>query len=159
MTNQSRYHSEDTSAMSAAYCTSGQDISGNVKIGCAVSLMSMHSHYQDLTVADIVNYIIAPISLDQCYLFVRDDVAVGMITWAYLPDDIAHMKVSCNRAMKVDDWRSGAELWGVEFIALPGHVRYCLEQLKGVLPGNCKRIRINDYETIRGRYGRILHKV
>jgi len=138
------------------YHTSDQPIHDSMKLGFVVSMMSMFDRYKDWSVSDIKNYLMAPIQLKQFHLFIHNHAPVGFVTWAYLPPDTAHMKMAGNRQMQPSDWRSGSELWGAEIVILPSYVRHCLEELKTVIPGDCKRVRARDMKTIRGRYGRIL---
>jgi cytolysin-activating lysine-acyltransferase len=58
---------------------------------------------------------------------------VGLVAWAWLGEPAAARYADGHHWLEADDWRSGRELWFIEFVAPFGHARRIVDDLRGGL--------------------------
>ena len=88
---------------------------------------SIHKHYR---VGDISNVIIPALHLNQFRIYRIGHQPVGFVSWAYLSDEIEKKYTSSPMLLELLDWRSGNNLFFIDFIAPFGHARKIIQDLK-----------------------------
>jgi len=81
------------------------------------------------TVEEIEERIVRPMTLDQFRIYRREDGPVALVTWAFVSDELDARLQTEQTPLGPDDWRSGPNLWFVEFVAPFGHTGAVLGDL------------------------------
>lgn len=100
------------------------------QLGLAVHLMIRRGCYLLNPIASIAAWILPPARLRQLHFF-RDPHhnAVGYMTWAFLADDVeVRWRSQTSGKWHLSEWNEGETLWIVDFVALPGTLRACIDQ-------------------------------
>lgn len=87
----------------------------------------LHINY---TVRDMMRFFMSPITLDQFRIYRTQDRPVGFVVWAYLSDEISRLYEGGHYELQKQDWRSGRQLWFVEFIAPFGHAQRMVDDMR-----------------------------
>lgn len=123
---------------------------------------SIHKHYR---VGDISNIIIPALHLNQFRIYRTGAQPVGFVSWAYLSDEIEKKYTSSPMLLKLPDWRSGNNLFFIDFIAPFGHAKKIIQDLKiNIFPDKlvAKALRfkeVGNFQKVATYYGKnILRK-
>lgn len=100
-------------------------------IGHAVWLMSRSPLHKHLMITDIEWLVTPPIMLGQFHLWERAGNPYGFASWAFLGDE-AEERIVTNgiRRLMPTDWKSGDQLWLIDFICPFGGQDGLIEELK-----------------------------
>lgn len=100
-------------------------------IGHAVWLMSRSPLHKHLMITDIEWLVTPPIMLGQFHLWERAGNPYGFASWAFLGDE-AEERIVTNgiRRLMPTDWKSGDQLWLIDFICPFGGQEALIEELK-----------------------------
>ncbi|MFK0209525.1 toxin-activating lysine-acyltransferase [Agrobacterium sp. NPDC090283] len=100
-------------------------------IGHAVWLMSRSPLHKHLMITDIEWLVTPPIMLGQFHLWERAGNPYGFASWAFLGDE-AEERIVTNgiRRLMPTDWKSGDQLWLIDFICPFGGQEGLIEELK-----------------------------
>lgn len=93
-------------------------------------LLSHSPQHVGYTVGDMMRFFMAPIRLNQFRIYRTKDRPIGFVAWAYLHAAISEHYATGDYELQVKDWRSGQDLWFVEFIAPFGHAKRIVEELR-----------------------------
>lgn len=64
------------------------------------------------------------------FAFDRNGRPCGYFTWAYLAPDVEQLIFDADLPLlHISEWREGANIWVVDFVALPGTVRVLAQQV------------------------------
>lgn len=85
-------------------------------LGAVVRLCNGVSPYDRYTIADIHRLFLPPIVCDQCWEFVSAGITAGFVSWALFDDERAQAFLK-QRPILPEDWRSGDQLWVIDWIA------------------------------------------
>ncbi len=82
---------------------------------------------------EVERKLLRPLTLGQARVFHRRDMPVGLATWAWL-DAAAATLLEKEGRVAPDGWRSGPDLWIVDFVAPFGDARAITRDLHALLP-------------------------
>jgi len=112
-----------------------------------LDLMGASAIHKQFTVSDIHRLIYPPIILDQYKLFHKDGKPVAYASWAYLSEEAKDRHLARQGLFQVDDWKSGATLWFMDFIAPFGGVLKCVRELHKLFPDQKIAFTSRSYGT------------
>lgn len=91
---------------------------------------------------------LAPLRLNQFRIYRGAKGPVGFVAWAWLDEARAARYAEGDTTLSADDWRSGPQLWFIEFIAPFGHARRMVDDLRSGLfrqqVARARRVRAAD---------------
>lgn len=96
-----------------------------------LSLMQRSAVHCDWAPEALLAWIWPPIMHGQCLLF-RDQQgsAVAYASWAFVSDDAHQALKTSARALTLEEWNSGTNIWVIDLIAPYGHVRQVVRRMK-----------------------------
>ncbi|MGL4094406.1 toxin-activating lysine-acyltransferase [Agrobacterium cavarae] len=106
-------------------------------VGHAVWLMSRSPLHKHLMITDIEWLVTPPIILGQFRLWEKSGNPLAFASWAYLNDE-AEERIVTNgiRRLLPTDWKSGDQLWLIDFICPFGDHELVIKELKTLaVPG------------------------
>lgn len=88
-----------------------------------------HRHY---TITEFLSYLVYPVLQNKIRFFYEDGKPVGLVTWCFLPEDIASEFLDDRYPLEEEDYiaTEGDQLWGIEFIAPFGHARMMMSAMQ-----------------------------
>lgn len=101
-----------------------------ILMGEIAYLLSHSPAHLGYTVADLMRFFLVPVRLDQFRIYRTKGRPVGFVAWAYLSREIAAQYAIGNYELQTKDWRSGQEVWFVEFIVPFGHARRIIDDMR-----------------------------
>lgn len=93
------------------------------KFGDVCTLLAKSGTYTHWSLAKIGEAIGYPLSLDQCFVYYREEEPVGVITYAYVSEEALTALMAGERIIRREDWQSGKHLFVPDLIAPFGDVR------------------------------------
>jgi len=93
------------------------------KFGDICTLLAKSGTYTHWSLAKIGEAIGYPLSLDQCFVYYREEEPVGVITYAYVSEEALTALMAGQRIIRREDWQSGEHLFVPDLIAPFGDVR------------------------------------
>jgi cytolysin-activating lysine-acyltransferase len=93
-------------------------------------LLSHSPNHLGYTISDMMRFFMTPIRLNQFRIYRTKDRPVGFVAWASLRPDISARYATGEYELQIKDWRSGRDLWFVEFIAPFGHANRIVRELR-----------------------------
>jgi cytolysin-activating lysine-acyltransferase len=100
-------------------------------IGHAVWLMSRSPVHKHLMITDLEWLVTPPIMLSQFRLWQKDGNPVGFASWAYLGEEAEERIVTKSiRRLMPTDWKSGENLWLIDFLSPFGGQEEMLKELR-----------------------------
>ena len=125
----------------------------NLLIGEIVSLMLCSQLHTKYSINDIGSVFFPPIDHNQFKIYKNQDGnVVGLITWAFLSDEVAAKYQIGEYNLKPEDWNNGDQGWVIDFIAPFGHAKTIMSDIRNnVFPNQIgKAIRAESSGKIRG---------
>lgn len=100
-------------------------------VGHAVWLMSRSPLHKHLMITDIEWLVTPPVMLGQFHLWERSGNPHAFASWAYLNEE-AQERIVTNgiRRLMPTDWKSGDQLWLIDFVCPFGGADALIEELK-----------------------------
>lgn len=98
-------------------------------LGEITFLLSASPLHQNAAIGKISQNIWTPLELNQFRIYRKRDNPVGFVSWAYLSDELEQQYIAGPTELKLEDWRSGNNLFFIEFIAPFGHTRQIIQDL------------------------------
>ncbi len=86
-------------------------------LGRVIWLMSKSPGHQRWEIGVIDDLVMEPIRLRQFKLYVKDNVPVAFVTWAWLSDEAETQFTSSLSRIRSRDWHGGKNLWIVDLVA------------------------------------------
>lgn len=115
------------------------DISQSMKfqlLGEVTFLLSASPLHRQAAIGDVTRNILPAIELNQFRIYRKKDNPVGFVAWAYFSEEVEQRFTAGPTELKLRDWRSGSNLFFVEFVAPFGHTRQVVQDLTiNVFPG------------------------
>lgn len=71
-----------------------------------------------------------PVVLDQCKLYMKDDMPWAFVTWARVNDEIDARLRSANPRIAPHEWQSGEHVWLIDIVAPFGEADDMVEELR-----------------------------
>ncbi len=71
-----------------------------------------------------------PILLDQCKLYIKEEIPWAFITWALVNDEIDARLRSAIPRIAPHEWKSGAHVWLIDVVAPFGQAMETIEELR-----------------------------
>lgn len=100
-------------------------------IGHAVWLMSQSPLHKHMMMTDIDWLVTPPIILNQFRLWQKQGAPLGFATWAYLGEEAEERIVGNGiRRLMPTDWKSGENLWLIDFVSPFGGQEQMFKELK-----------------------------
>jgi cytolysin-activating lysine-acyltransferase len=100
-------------------------------IGHAVWLMSRSPMHKHLMITDIEWLVTPPIMLSQFRLWQKDGNPIGYASWALLGEEAEERIVTRGiRRLMPTDWKSGENLWLIDFLSPFGGQEEMLKELR-----------------------------
>lgn len=99
-------------------------------VGSVLWLMTHSPAHRHLFVTDLEWLLLPPIALGQFHLWRRSNYPVGVATWAFLSDEIGKRLTNGVRRLAPAEWRSGENLWLMDFIIPFGGKDAALKELR-----------------------------
>ncbi len=124
------------------------------KFGDICTLLATSGTYTHWSLAKIGEAIGYPLSLNQCFVYYRDEKPVGIITYAYVSDEALSALMSGERVIQHEDWQSGEHLFVPDLIAPFGDVRTMTKHFHKFVKGfHGEGFRCNWYRPALKRTG------
>lgn len=98
-------------------------------LGEITFLLTASPLHQKAYVGKIRQNIFPPLELNQFRIYRTQNQPVGFVAWAYLSDEIEQQFIAGPMELQPEDWKSGDNLFFIEFIAPFGHTRQILRDL------------------------------
>lgn len=86
-------------------------------LGRAVWLMANSAPHKHLFITDMEWLIMPPVALEQFRIWREKNMPVAIATWAFLGPEQSERLKSGIKKLTPTDWKSGDELWLMDFIA------------------------------------------
>lgn len=99
-------------------------------MGEILYLMSASSVHKYFRVVDITNNILPAIELNQYRIYRNSSRPVGFVSWAYFSDELEKKYTNYPTILKLEEWKSGNNLFLIDFIAPFGHAKKIIRDLK-----------------------------
>lgn len=99
-------------------------------VGSVLWLMTHSPAHRHLFVTDLEWLLLPPIALGQFYLWRRSNYPVGVATWALLSDEVEKRLTNGVRRLAPAEWKSGENLWLMDFIVPFGGKDAALKELR-----------------------------
>lgn len=104
-------------------------------LGSIMHLMMHSPLHRRYTIHDLAERFIPSLLHNQFRYYEINGAPIGFVNWAWLDDKTEKKFSTGHYELKLDDWRSGSNLWFPEFIAPFGHTRQMVNDLRtNVLP-------------------------
>ena len=117
-------------------------------IGKIVWLMGQSKYHKHWSVQDIYRLIYPAVALQQFRLYENEKMPFGLITWAFLTEEVANNYVKRKRKLQPDDWKSGNQLWSIDVIIPFGKVLPVIREARQFLSDRYgKNIKIQGHRT------------
>lgn len=124
------------------------------KFGDICTLLAKSGTYTHWSLAKIGEAIGYPLSLDQCFVYYREEEPVGVITYAYVSEEALTALMAGERIIRREDWQSGEHLFVPDLIAPFGDVRRMTKHFhKFVKDSHGDGFRCNWYRPALKRTG------
>lgn len=92
-------------------------------MGTAVWLLAASEVHYRWSAANIVRILEPPLKLNQAQFYFRGARAIGLVTWAFFDEKTGIEFGTGQRLLAEADWRSGENLWMIDFVAPFGGVK------------------------------------
>jgi len=122
-------------------------------VGQITLLMLSSEVHKNYLIDDIGAMFLPAIHLNQFRLYKnKDGDPIGLVTWAFLNDDLDKKYQKGGVKLKLEDWKSGYNGWIVDFIAPYGHARQIVKDLRqNIFPDKKgKALRVTKGGKIKG---------
>lgn len=122
-------------------------------IGQITSLMLSSDVHRQYLIDDIGAMFLPAIHLNQFRLYKnKDGDPIGLVTWAFLSDDLDKKYQKGGIKLGLEDWKSGNTIWIIDFIAPYGHVKQIVKDLRcNIFPDKQgKALRVTKDGKIKG---------
>lgn len=122
-------------------------------IGQITSLMLSSDVHKNYLIDDIGAMFLPAIHLNQFRLYKnKDNDPIGLVTWAFLSDELDKKYQKGGIKLKLEDWKGGSNIWIVDFIAPFGHAKQISKDLKNSIFASQKgkAMRITREGKIKG---------
>ena len=117
-------------------------------IGKIVWLMGQSKYHKHWSVQDIYRLIYPALALQQFRLYENEKMPFGLITWAFLTEEVANNYVKRKRKLQPDDWKAGNQLWSIDVIIPFGKVLPVIREARQFLSDRYgKNIKIQGHRT------------
>lgn len=130
-------------------------ISPTAILGEMIWLYSVSEVHQQWPVGCIHQWLLPAITNQQYRLYHHEGRPVGLITWAWLSEEVETTYVRNPKSLDPKQWKSGDRLWFPDFIAPFGHARKIFIDLKNnIFPNDVARtLRYRkDSDTMKIKY-------
>ena len=122
-------------------------------IGQIATLMLASEVHKKYLIDDIGAMFLPAIHLSQFRIYRnKDGDPIGIVTWAFLSEEIEEKYQKGERSLKLEDWKSGDNGWIIDFIAPFGHAKQIIKDLRNnIFPDKQgKALRITKDGQIEG---------
>lgn len=115
-------------------------------LGEVTFLLSASPLHQQAYISNVTGNILPAIELNQFRIYRKQDYPVGFVAWAYFSDETEQRFITGPMQLQPEDWRSGSNLFFVEFVAPFGHTRQIVQDLtRNIFPGRvAKSLRFKE---------------
>jgi cytolysin-activating lysine-acyltransferase len=133
-------------------------------LGEIVSLLLASKIHRCYLLEDVIRYFIIPLEYGQLRIYRRLGRVVGLISWAFLTDEIEQKYFKGEVGIDIYDWKAGNNLWFIDFIAPFGDLKLISQDLReNIFPNDCAKSLYfsanSDSRRIRKFYGSNYQKV
>ncbi|NRA87444.1 MAG: toxin-activating lysine-acyltransferase [Rhizobiales bacterium] len=99
-------------------------------IGEIVMLMQHSLIHRFYHITDIDQLFLPPIHLNQFRTYRKGSDLIGLVTWGWFSQDVEDNYLSGKYTLKPHDWKSGKNLWLMDFLAPFGHAKHIANDIK-----------------------------
>lgn len=123
-------------------------------LGEITSVLLCSGLHRNYYINDIGSVFLPPIHYNQFKIYHRGNTPVGIITWAFLSDEIEKKYLSQKYFLKLDDWNSGDNGWIIDFAAPFGDAKEIIKDIRNnVFPDRIgKAIRMTADKKVKSIY-------
>jgi len=124
------------------------------KFGIALHLLAKseyHKHHHAYEY--LMTEIWPPILFNQNKIYFENNTPIGLVTWAWINEDVKCEIHQSGRALTGDEWQSGDSLFFNDFIAPFGHAKVVAKDLKYGLFKD--QVATSIHRNVDGGIGRI----
>jgi len=116
-------------------------------LGEVTFLLSASPLHQKALIGSIGKNIIPPLELNQLRIYKKGSYPVGFVSWAYFSDEIEARFISTPTELEMPDWKSGDNLFFIEFVAPFGHAKSIIKDLTtNIFPDRiAKSLRFKEF--------------
>lgn len=107
-------------------------------LGPALWLYARDERKKFTFIADQDWLLMPPILLDQCKLYMKDEIPWVFITWALVNDEVDARLRSKVPRIAPHEWKSGGHLWLIDVVAPFGQTDEMIEELRKTQFADCK---------------------
>ena len=124
-------HGAATSGKEPSLEEARQSVVRMTAVGHACWLMSRSPLHKHLMLTDLEWLVLPPILLSQFRLWQKGGMPLGFASWAYLGEEASERLVEKGiRRLMPTDWKSGGDLWLIDFVAPLGGQEVMIQELK-----------------------------
>lgn len=102
-------------------------------LGAVAWLMLQKGATRNALLADLEWRVMPPLVLEQCKLYLRSDAPTGFVSWARLSPEVAKRYRSYPHQLAASDWRTGEDIWLVDFLVPFGGAQDVLQDLRSTV--------------------------
>ena len=122
--------------------------------GNVCELLMTSGVYNDWTLDRVYRQFANPMSHGQAIIFAKEDRPVGVVTWAFVSDEVLLELMQGKRGVATDEWHCGENLFFADFIApygdAPQMMRKVRTKFRDILGSG---VRGHWYRREKGRAG------
>lgn len=125
-------------------------------IGTVCNLLIRAGVYTDWTLERVHRQFSHPMALGQAMLFMRDEQPVGVVTWAFVSDEVLSDLMKGDRGVAPNEWRCGGNLFFADFVVPYGDTAGVMRQVRSKfrdILGN--GVRGHWFRRAKGRAGHV----
>ena len=122
-------------------------------LGEVTSLLMSSDLHKQYKFSDLVYFFLTPIHLNQFRIYKNTQgKPVGLVTWAFLSDEIEKKYMSMKYNLAAKDWNSGKNLWFIDFLAPYGDMKMVAKDLRNnIFPNHRgKSVKMDATGRIKG---------
>ena len=120
-------------------------ITKSAAFGFIVELISQSDYHSSWSMKQFYFHFLPPLSNDQAIIyFDKDSKPLGVMTWAFLDEEISAYMVDPRFVLQANQWDGGNVLWFVDVICPFGHVYSMISEVVDPCLNICHRLKTFD---------------
>jgi len=125
-------------------------------LGAVCDLLIRAGVYTDWTLERVHRQFSHPVALGQAMIFRTEGQPVGVVTWAFVSDEVLTDLMKGERGVAPHEWRCGGNLFFADFVAPYGHAPNMMRQVRGKFRDILgKGVRGHWFRRAKGRAGHV----
>jgi cytolysin-activating lysine-acyltransferase len=102
-------------------------------LGAVAWLMMQKGPTRNTFMSELEWRVMPPLVLDQCKLYLQGDAPTAFVSWAKLSPEVVKRYRNAPHRIGAGDWRSGREIWLMDFLVPFGGEQDVLQDLRSTV--------------------------